>query len=239
MPHIVQPYIRQAVPFQKTLKLPGQSIRRIGLPVGPAEDEGPGCLLPVCRQDLHQLVSQVDIPDAGAGLRRFLDNLATRIDPIQMDMDNPFIQVDIRPPEGRHPAHTGQPLYGTGFHWQDIEPCWSYPAEYKGRMAEVEAYADCDEVEILVNGEPAAKGKSDQMVFRASVPYRRGEITAVAYRDSRKAADGMDLCYVAVTVDFAAAACAFKYTVEGDFPAASEAEILALAGGDGSGSVQR
>ena len=41
------------------------------------------------------------------------------------------------------------------------------------------------------------------------------------------------------TVDFAAAACAFKHSVEGDFPAASEAEILALAGGDGSGSVQR
>ena len=47
MPHIVQPYIRQAVPFQKTLKLPGQGIRRIGLPVGPAEDEGAVCLLPV------------------------------------------------------------------------------------------------------------------------------------------------------------------------------------------------
>lgn len=124
----------------------------------------------------------------------------------------------------RHPAHTGQPLYGTGFHWQDVEPCWSYPAEYEGRLIEVEAYADCDEVEILVNGEPAAKGMPDQMVFRASVPYRRGEITAVAYRDGRKAAedrilsagpasrivlspdrteiaaDGMDLCYVAVTV---------------------------------------
>src|SRR5699024_9944778 len=28
------------------------------------------------------------------------------------------------------------------------------------------------------------------------------------------------------TVDFAAAACAFKHSVEGDFPAASEAEIL-------------
>lgn len=41
------------------------------------------------------------------------------------------------------------------------------------------------------------------------------------------------------TVDFAAAACALKHSVEGDFPMSTEAEILALAQGDGSGSVQR
>lgn len=41
------------------------------------------------------------------------------------------------------------------------------------------------------------------------------------------------------TVDFAAAACCLKHSVEGDFNLMSAEEVLALAGGEGSGSVQR
>lgn len=40
-------------------------------------------------------------------------------------------------------------------------------------------------------------------------------------------------------LDFAVAAAAFKHTVDGDINIASEAEIAALAGGDGTGRVQR
>lgn len=41
------------------------------------------------------------------------------------------------------------------------------------------------------------------------------------------------------TVDFAAAACCLKHSVEGDFNLMSAQEVLALAEGEGSGSVQR
>ena len=41
------------------------------------------------------------------------------------------------------------------------------------------------------------------------------------------------------TVNFAAAACCLKHSIPGDFNLCDEAEILTLAGGDGSGSVQR
>lgn len=41
------------------------------------------------------------------------------------------------------------------------------------------------------------------------------------------------------TIDFAAAACCLKHSVEGDFNVMSEGEIMALAEGEGSGSVQR
>ncbi len=41
------------------------------------------------------------------------------------------------------------------------------------------------------------------------------------------------------TVNFAAAACCLAHSVEGDFSLMSEEEIMALSGGDGSGSVQR
>lgn len=40
-------------------------------------------------------------------------------------------------------------------------------------------------------------------------------------------------------LDFAVAAAAFKHTIDGDINVACEAEIAALAGGDGSGRVQR
>ena len=40
-------------------------------------------------------------------------------------------------------------------------------------------------------------------------------------------------------LEFAVAAAAFKHTVDGDVNIAGEAEILALAAGDGSGRVQR
>jgi len=43
----------------------------------------------------------------------------------------------------------------------------------------------------------------------------------------------------AVAVEFAAAASCLKHTVEGDFNLAGLAEIRALAGGDGTGRVQR
>lgn len=41
------------------------------------------------------------------------------------------------------------------------------------------------------------------------------------------------------TVDFAAAACCLKHAVNGDFNLMSASEVWALAGGEGSGSVQR
>ena len=41
------------------------------------------------------------------------------------------------------------------------------------------------------------------------------------------------------TADFAAAACALKHSVEGDFNRVTVVEVEKLAGGDASGRVQR
>lgn len=123
-----------------------------------------------------------------------------------------------------HPQHTGEPLYGTGFHWHDVRPCWTYPEQYVGKPVDVEAYADCDEVEFFVNGASFGKVKPTEMIFCAIVTYQPGELKAVAYRGGKAvaedrilttgpasqvilepdrtllAADGMDLCYVSVTL---------------------------------------
>lgn len=123
-----------------------------------------------------------------------------------------------------HPEHAGQPVYGTGWHWHDVRACWTYPEAYIGKPVDVEAYADCDEVEFFVNGTSAAKVKPEEMIAKASLAYQPGGLKAVAYRDGKAvaedsivttgpatqiilepectaiAADGMDLCYVAITL---------------------------------------
>ncbi len=123
-----------------------------------------------------------------------------------------------------HPEHAGQPQYGTGWHWNDVLPCWTYPESYAGRPVDIEAYADCDEVEFFVNGASCAKVRPNEMIAKASVTYQPGELRAIAYRDGKAvaedalqtagpvsqvilapertelSADGMDLCYVSVTL---------------------------------------
>lgn len=123
-----------------------------------------------------------------------------------------------------HPQYASKTQYGTGWHWHDVRPCWTYPQEYTGKPIDVEAYADCDQVEFLVNGVSRAKVKPQEMTARASLVYEPGELKAVAYRDGRAvaeeslvttgpavqvllepetdalSADGMDLCYVSVTL---------------------------------------
>ena len=53
------------------------------------------------------------------------------------------------------------------------------------------------------------------------------------------APDGPPWNYLFLSVEFAAAASALKHAVEGDFNQVSVAEVEKLAGGDGSGRVQR
>lgn len=123
-----------------------------------------------------------------------------------------------------HPAHTGEPLYGTGFHWHDVLPCWTYPEQYAGKPIQVEAYCSCDEVEFFVNGVSQGKVVPQEMIASATVTYQPGELKAVAYREgkaageavltttgpvtairlepdrTRLAADGLDLSYVTITL---------------------------------------
>lgn len=79
-------------------------------------------------------------------------------------------------------------------------------------------------MEFFINGTSCAKAKPEEMIARASLTYQPGELKAVAYRDGKAvaedalattgpavqviltpectelAADGMDLCYVSVTL---------------------------------------
>ncbi|MDY3918921.1 MAG: glycoside hydrolase family 2 TIM barrel-domain containing protein [Candidatus Limivivens sp.] len=121
-----------------------------------------------------------------------------------------------------HPEDTGKPLYGTGFHWHEVKKNWTFEQTYIGQPVEVEAYADCELVEFLVNGRSAARVVPEEMTAKAVIPYEPGELRAIAWRNGSPAAedklettgkavqillkpdryrvcpDGMDLSYVEI-----------------------------------------
>lgn len=122
------------------------------------------------------------------------------------------------------PAYTGKPLYGTGWHWHNVLPSWTYGEEYVGKPIQVEAYCDCDEVEFFVNGESQGKAAPVEMIATLTVTYQPGQLKAVAYRQGKPvgesvlettgpavalrleadrqslSADTLDLCYVTATL---------------------------------------
>lgn len=122
------------------------------------------------------------------------------------------------------PAYTGKPLYGTGWHWHNVLPSWTYGEEYVGKPIQVEAYCDCDEVEFFVNGESQGKAAPVEMIATLTVTYQPGQLKAVAYRQGEPvgesvlettgpavalrleadrqslSADTLDLCYVTATL---------------------------------------
>ena len=118
------------------------------------------------------------------------------------------------------PDHTGRPYYGMGWHWADVRRCWTFEEKDVGRPVQLEAYADCDEVEFLVNGVSRGRGKVEKLKAFLTVAYEPGLVEAVAYKDGREIArdgirtagkavkivltadrpvfraDGLDLCFV-------------------------------------------
>lgn len=123
-----------------------------------------------------------------------------------------------------HPELTGKPFYGMGWHWEDVKPDWSFAEEYIGKPVKLSAYADCDEVEFVVNGRSMGKVKPEELKAFLEVPYEPGKVEAIAWRNGEKAAsdvlvtagkpaklvlqpektciaaDGMDLVFVTAAV---------------------------------------
>ncbi len=119
-----------------------------------------------------------------------------------------------------HPTRTGKPFYGMGWHWEDIVPTWNFADEYIGQPVKVQAYADCDEVEFVLNGNVMGREVPVEYKVFKELPYEPGYIevraikggevvatdriettgapAAISLRAERStiAADGMDLAYV-------------------------------------------
>lgn len=89
----------------------------------------------------------------------------------------------------KDPMYTGRKSYGIGWHWNDVRQSWSWPDEYIGKDIDVEAYADCDEVEFILNGESMGKRHIDRFTANMTIPYRPGELKVVAWKDGANVAE--------------------------------------------------
>ncbi len=88
----------------------------------------------------------------------------------------------------RHPEHTDQEYWGTGWHWEDVSREWPYGEEYRGKMVNVYAYGDCDEVEFFLNGKSMGKMAPERFIASITIPWEPGTLEAAAFRNGKRTA---------------------------------------------------
>ncbi len=122
------------------------------------------------------------------------------------------------------PIHYGKYSRGTGWHWNDVSRNWTFGEEYLGKAIRIEAYADCEEVEFILNGKSIGRKEPEKYIASLDTIYERGLLEAVAYQNGREIArdrlettgeparlvllpektiiraDGLDLAFVKVEV---------------------------------------
>ncbi len=81
-----------------------------------------------------------------------------------------------------HPKRHGDTFHGTGWHWHDVQERWGFAPEWTGKMVPVQAYADADDVEFVLNGRSMGRAKVEKLIASLDVPYETGTLEAVAYR---------------------------------------------------------
>lgn len=123
-----------------------------------------------------------------------------------------------------HPEHYGEGFSGTGWHWYDVLDSWTFDDKYIGKPVKCEVYTDADEIEWFINSRSLGRTKPNEAIATLDVPYERGVLSVVAYKDGRECgrsslettgspaavsvaaetdkliADNRDLCYFDITV---------------------------------------
>jgi beta-galactosidase len=134
--------------------------------------------------------------------------------------DEPRLYLAVHPPypEGKEPL-------AAFWSWPEVWPNWNWSG-HEGRIFTVDVYANCDRIELFVNGQSLGSkpcGPEHKNSARFEVPYAPGELRAVGYRDGQPVTEqtlkttgapsqlrltpdrdairaGGDLCYVTVEV---------------------------------------
>ena len=85
-----------------------------------------------------------------------------------------------------HPVHNGDRITGGGWHFYDVCDTWTYPDEYLGTPVRCEVYTDADEIAFILNGKEVARATPEKAIAAADIPYEKGTLTAVSYRDGKE-----------------------------------------------------
>ena len=91
---------------------------------------------------------------------------------------DPYIAV-------RHPSLTKTPYFISGWGFYECDHSWCFNG-YEGKDTEVYVFADCDEILLEINGkESGRQKKTENGVYKFTVPYEKGEISAKAIVDGK------------------------------------------------------
>ncbi|MDR1262354.1 MAG: DUF4982 domain-containing protein [Oscillospiraceae bacterium] len=128
------------------------------------------------------------------------------------------IHLFVKPPE-----FTGTTDYGLGWQWDDVRQSWTWP-DAAGKAVDIQAYADCDEVEFILNGRSLGKSPVEKLKAVFTAEYQPGILEAVAWRGGKPTArtslktagvpavieltpdrpvinaDGVDLCFIKIRI---------------------------------------
>ncbi len=88
------------------------------------------------------------------------------------------------------PTPPGTQQFAVWYTYYDELPSWTWDVP-KGQLMTVHAYSSGDSVTLLLNGTPVATktlAEADKRVATFSVPYARGELTAIASQNGREIA---------------------------------------------------
>lgn len=120
------------------------------------------------------------------------------------------------------PNKTGKKFYGSGWHWPDVHPTWTFSDADVGRDVRIDVYCNCDEVEFYLNGNKVAKAVPEKYLAHVILPYEKGSLEAIGYKKGKEIArsslhttgypvairlspektilrsDGLDLAYISI-----------------------------------------
>ncbi|MDY3928502.1 MAG: glycoside hydrolase family 2 TIM barrel-domain containing protein [Clostridia bacterium] len=85
-----------------------------------------------------------------------------------------------------HPEHYGEEFSGTGWHWYDVKDSWTFDDKYIGKPVKAEVYTDADEIKFILNGKDIGVAKPHEGIASMDVPYEKGELTAVSYKNGKE-----------------------------------------------------
>ncbi len=94
------------------------------------------------------------------------------------------------------------------WHWFDVVPDWNWSG-HESRPLRVDVYSSCEEAELLLNGKPLGRKRTDRASrFTATwdVPYQPGELKAIGYRGGKQVSSTVlktarDVSEIAVAAD--------------------------------------
>lgn len=99
--------------------------------------------------------------------------------------NEPVVKVFVTPPVPTFPLNPDKASWSI-WDWEDVIASWNFEG-FETKDLKVSIYTNCDEIELLLNGTSLGKKQNkDKNMLSWGVPYKAGELKAVAYNQGLK-----------------------------------------------------